>query len=485
MLGAGIMGCSLAMFLARRGADVSLIDEADAPCARTSRWNEGKIYLGYLYAGDPSLSTARKMLTGGLAFRPLVEDLVGTSIADAMTSQDDLFLVHRDSVVKADAMSRYFDAVSELIRSHPDAASYPADVSQARSYALSARELAAVSGSPLIVAGFRVPERSIQTQWLADRFAGAVLAEPYIAFLANTRVLAARTVEGGWAVDGTRPIEARFDIVINALWEGRIAIDRTAGVASDADVSYRYRLALFVRTNQPIVLPNAVIATGPFGDVKNYNGTDFYLSWYPAGLIANAAGPTPPALPPQEGATDANVANETFTALAPLLPDVRDVQSHVSELTVEGGWVVAPGTGVLSDPTSKLHQRDRFGVRRYGSYITVDTGKYSTAPWLAKTIADETAGRTRIAPWPMTKPKALERSLPEGLPKRSATLVRASRGVTHARGFAHFAHRSAVRRSAPGTPGARGCARRMARAHPRSPRSRRPPPESCRPRLRL
>ncbi|MGE0035557.1 MAG: FAD-dependent oxidoreductase [Xanthobacteraceae bacterium] len=392
VLGAGIMGCSLAMFLARRGADVTLIDEADAPFARTSRWNEGKIHLGYLYAGDPSLATARKMLTGGLAFRPLVEELIGAPISDAATSQDDVFLVHHTSIVAPDAMNRYFAAVSELIRSHPDVASYPVDVSQARSYALTARELSEISGSPLIVSGFRVPERSIQTQWLADRFAGAVLAEPHIAFLANTRVLEVDKGENGWTVKSTGSIEERFDIIINALWEGRIAIDSAVGIAADVDVSYRYRLALFVRTDQPIALPNAVIATGPFGDVKNYNGTDFYLSWYPAGLIADAAGPTPPALPPRDGATDSNVAAETFAALAALLPGVQNVRSHVAEMAVEGGWVVAPGTGALSDPACKLHQRDRFGVRRYGSFITVDTGKYSTAPWLAKQIVDELLG---------------------------------------------------------------------------------------------
>jgi len=163
------------------------------------------------------------------------------------------------------------------------------------------------------------------------------------------------------------------------------------------DVSHRYRLALFVRTDQPIVLPNAVIATGPFGDVKNYNGTGFYLSWYPAGLIADAAGPTPPALPPPDGA---NVAAETFAALAALLPGVRNVRSHVAEMAVEGGWVVAPGTGALSDPASKLHQRDRFGVRRYASFITVDTGKYSTAPWLAKSIANKLLGEPASRPKP-------------------------------------------------------------------------------------
>jgi hypothetical protein len=180
--------------------------------------------------------------------------------------------------------------------------------------------------------------------------------------------------------------------VINALWEGRVAIDRKAGVMPDFDISYRYRLALFVRTAQAVSLPNAVIATGPFGDVKNYNGTEFYLSWYPAGLIANAEGPTPPPLPPRDRAASTNVAIETFAALTELLPGVRNVKANMSDMAVEGGWVVAQGSGALSDPTSKLHQRDRFGVRRYGSYITVDTGKYSTAPWLAKTIADEIVG---------------------------------------------------------------------------------------------
>jgi hypothetical protein len=45
----------------------------------------------------------------------------------------------------------------------------------------------------------------------------------------------------------------------------------------------------------------------------------------------------------------------------------------------------------LDDPTASLHRRDRFGVRRLGSSISVDTGKYSTAPWLARRLAKEIA----------------------------------------------------------------------------------------------
>ena len=77
--------------------------------------------------------------------------------------------------------------------------------------------------------------------------------------------------------------------------------------------------------------------------------------------------------------------------LAPYFPRLRGVLDD-AQIVVGGGWVVAPGRGTLGDATSDLHRRDRFGVRRSGSYISVDTGKYSTAPWLAQRIAEEVMG---------------------------------------------------------------------------------------------
>src|SRR5215218_5850702 len=116
VLGAGIMGCSVALRLAQRGVRVTLFDGAPQPCTGASRWNEGKIHLGYLYAADPTLATAHRVLDRGLAFKPLVERLIGQTI-DAVTSPvDDVYLVHRRSVVDADAMERYYAAVSALVR---------------------------------------------------------------------------------------------------------------------------------------------------------------------------------------------------------------------------------------------------------------------------------------------------------------------------------------------------------------------------------
>ena len=394
VLGAGIMGSSAALFLARRGHLVSLFDAAAAPFSAASRWNEGKIHLGFLYSGDASLGTARHLIAGGLQFKRLTEQLIGCAIDAAATAEDDLFLCHRLSVTPPEAMGRYFDRCAELVRQHPDAAGYLTDVSGGAARAMTPAQLAAVSGSPDIVAGFRAPERSVSTPWIADRFVAALAAEPRIEARMGTRIEAVRPasaghVEGPWQVRTADGAREAFDIVINALWAGRLAIDVTAGLRPPDVWSNRYRLALFVRTRGPVALPCATIATGPFGDVKNYNDRAFYLSWYPQGLRVDSAALTPPEPAPLDEAAKQQLCGSMLDHLQALLPGVAAIRTHASQVTVQGGWVFAAGQGLLSDPGSSLHRRSDFRITRLGSYISVDTGKYSTAPWLAKQLADQ------------------------------------------------------------------------------------------------
>src|SRR3954471_22307644 len=89
VLGAGIMGVCTALYLARRGHAVTLFDAAEQPFSGASRWNEGKIHLGFLYSGDATLRSAPHVLPGALSFKPLVEDLLGGSIDTAITTADD------------------------------------------------------------------------------------------------------------------------------------------------------------------------------------------------------------------------------------------------------------------------------------------------------------------------------------------------------------------------------------------------------------
>lgn len=391
VLGAGITGSATALFLARRRVRVTLVDAAERPFDRASRWNEGKIHLGYLYAADPSLATARRLLPGGLAFRDLVEELIGCSIDRAIAHSDDTYVIHRESVTSAEQAAHYFDAVAALAARHPDAARYLVPADGARPRRLTSSELEAHCDTRAIAAGFVVPERSVSTRWIADRFVAALDSEPRIEQRMQTRIVSVRRLSDGdsaWFVETSAGTEGPFDIVVNALWEGRLAIDATVGLSPPPTWSHRFRLSAFVTTSREVNVPNTVIATGPFGDVKNYNGRDLYLSWYQAGLMAEGSGLEAPCVPTPDAARRSRLVCEIVDRLGRIVPSLGALASCLEDVRVEGGWVYAAGQGSLSDPRSTLHRRDRIGIVRAGSYISVDTGKYSIAPWLAREVAE-------------------------------------------------------------------------------------------------
>lgn len=388
VLGAGIMGSSTALLLARHGAKVRLFDAAPAPMSGASRWNEGKIHLGHLYAADPSLATARCVLPGGLAFPNLLRELVGVALDDLVTPQDDLYVVHRDSVVPAPAMAAYLDAVTALAREHPDARAYFSDLRAARTRTLDAAELRRSHDTGAVTAGFVVPERSIDTRRVADHFVDALRAQAGIDQAMATRVVAVeRDLETSpLHVVTDRGREGPFDIVVNALWEGRLAVDTTLGLPVPDEHSHRYRLSLFLDTSEPVDVPSTVIATGPFGDVKNYGGGRYYLSWYRAGLVAEGNAVAPPPAPHRDPADRLRTSADILAGLQNVIPAVASLAPHVVDRHVEGGWVYATGSGSLADRGASLHRRDRLGISRSGGYFSVDTGKYSVAPWLAREL---------------------------------------------------------------------------------------------------
>lgn len=393
MLGAGIMGAATALFLARGGARVTLFDAAPAPCAGASRWNEGKIHLGHLYAADPSLRTAARLLPGGLAFRPLVESLLGGCIEAAIAPLDDLYLVHRASVVAADDAGRYYDAATALAAAHPEADAYLTPLGARRAERLAPAALEAICDTREIVAGYRVPERAVNTRWIADRLVAALAAEPRIVLRLGAVVTAVESgaagLDGPLTVRTAGAADGPYDAVVNALWAGRLAIDAAVGLAAPPTFSHRYRVSVFLQTTCPVALPNAIITTGPFGDVKNYGGGNLYLSWYPAGLLAEGHDTTPPPVPQLDAAAREALADRVIARLGAVIPAVSSLPATTATRQVGGGWVYAAGRGALDDRASTLHRRDRIGIVQRGRYFSVDTGKYSTAPWLARAIADD------------------------------------------------------------------------------------------------
>ncbi len=387
-----MLGACTALELARRGQAVTLVDRAHDIMQRASRWNEGKIHLGFLYPGDPSFNTAIRLIPGALAFTGIVERLTGCRL-DGLASDDDVYLVHRDSVVDARAFDAYANTIAGMIRDAApgtDDARYLTPLPNARVHRLSASELADVTTSDEIVAGFRVPERSVSTVPVADSIAGAVRAEPLIDVRTGVEVRAVRRRDDGRfdvIVDAADGGFTRYDVVVNALWEGRPAVDATLGIMPPAPWSHRFRAAIYGKASA-FALASATVCTGPFGDVKQYADGRMYLSWYDAGLLAQGSELAPPCSESgsSAGALD-RVRIGTLAALAKFFPEIARLVASAESIEVHAGWVYAIGRGSLSDRTSALHRRDQFVLTADRGYISIDTGKYSIAPWLAERVA--------------------------------------------------------------------------------------------------
>ena len=393
-----MLGLCTALELVRRRQSVTLIEGASDIMQGASRWNEGKIHLGYLYAADSTLSTATRLIPGGLAFTDLVERHIGQRL-DRFSTDDDVFLVHRDSVVSADAFASHAMRVATLVHdlaSRSNAPRYLTRVVGAPPVRLSPSELADTASSDDVVAGFRVAERSVSTVPIADLLCSAVRAEPKIELRVGTPVERVRRRDDQRldVVVRNGPDDAfrGFDAVVNALWEGRPAVDASVGLMPPAPWTHRFRAALFAAAAES-TLRSGVLCTGPFGDVKRYADGRLYLSWYDAGLLAEGTGIEPPyAAARLTSQRQVAVRERTLAGLARYFPAVSRIAQDAAQLEVHGGWVYAIGRGSLADPASSLHQRDKFVVSADRGYISVDTAKYSLAPWLAARVAALIAG---------------------------------------------------------------------------------------------
>ena len=115
VLGGGLQGCCVALALAERSVNVTLVDRNDALLSRAAIANEGKVHLGYMYAGDPSLATAKTMISGALAFALFFERQLCQSMHLLATSAPATYVVHRDSQRSCSDISAYLEIVHGLV----------------------------------------------------------------------------------------------------------------------------------------------------------------------------------------------------------------------------------------------------------------------------------------------------------------------------------------------------------------------------------
>jgi glycine/D-amino acid oxidase-like deaminating enzyme len=400
VLGGGLQGCCIALALAARRIPVVLFDRNDRLLSRAAIANEGKIHLGYMYANDPTGSTARMMMQGALNFAPFFQRHLGVPAASLALSRPAAYVVHRDSQRSIEEVAHYLASTHALLHDASEGrrdAYFGRDMSaDLRKWSDAERETA--FDPKIALAAFDSPEVAIDPVALAELVRRRLADEPLIEVRLGHDVTAVDDDGGGfavWAVTADGRQRERFDQIVNALWDGRFAVNEKRGVRPNRPWLHRLKYGVSFRLPKSTVLPpSATFVSGPFGEVVSYDDGFTYLTWYPVCLRAISGEIAPPqweTYPPEPLRSE--LLEGTLHAMAQFVRPLHNIEiEELADVTVKGGVIVAWGATDIYDPASELHRRFEIGVTSTGGFHSVDPGKLTMAPYFADICAARIAG---------------------------------------------------------------------------------------------
>jgi glycine/D-amino acid oxidase-like deaminating enzyme len=399
VLGAGITGTCAALELAERGHSVHLYEQSSGLIDRASRWNEGKIHLGFVYARARSRKTAATIIQGAMRFRPLLERWIDKqSLSDAV-SDPFLYATHRDTQLPQGAIEAHFAEVAKLVAAiaHQPGSSYVGRIASPIWRKQPRTERETIFDDEKISEVYQTVERSIDPRTIANHLSAVAFAMPNLTILTNTTVtgVASASPSRHVVISAREQEEFRepYDAVINALWQNRIGIDNTAGVIDDRPVIHRFKVGFF--SEDPALAldyPTITFVHGSYGDTVKFKDR-VYANWYPAGLIQTSLDRMPPSDDAEILSSDlGRIESATLAALGRLLPFYEPaLRASVGRWQAGGGYITAWGESGIEDPKSQLHDRFAVGVYSRGSYHSIDTGKYTLGPHFANVACQRVA----------------------------------------------------------------------------------------------
>jgi hypothetical protein len=393
VIGGGLAGCGIALELAKHGKNSVLIEQDPVPMNRASLRNEGKIHLGLIYAADPSKQTGFLQLKGSLQFHLILESWLGKGFSRIEQSTPFFYLVANDSLQTPDQLADHYQALNQeyckLLEENPKL-NY---LGSQPSWLTKRVELEALDGTfntSRFSAAFSTNEKAINTDDLAREIRNAVQNTPNIELITNCKVDDISDYGSYYKVKAksnldSSSLEIDAKTVFNAAWDQRLLIDKLAGVDLPNGWLHRLKYRVIASTlPEHKDLPSATIVLGAYGDVV-VRKDSAYLSWYPSGM----QGWTHDIRPPETwnrvcsgNSIDKEsqaVGTDIFSKTIEWYPKLN--ASKIA--TIDAGAIFAYGESDVNDISSKLHNRNNTGVFRKGNYLSIDTGKLTTAPMYA------------------------------------------------------------------------------------------------------
>lgn len=392
MLGAGVQGVCASLALRRRGYDVTVIDRSPNALLRTSLRNEGKVHLGFLFANDRSMRTAELLMQGALRFSSLVDGWFGEAMPWAEFSTGTFtYCLGTTSLLSGDEILSHYEKVQSLYEklSEDRSLSYlgtrPSRIwTEAESSSIP--ELSRTYASPLAQTLEVALDRELMNDWMRDRFND----NDEIAHRYNHTVKSVSREPHGFIVKCIGPdrsdVSLRADIVVNCLWDGRLAIDKTMGISYDRPWVHRLKYRVFVDLPDHLSgMPPMTFVLGPYGDIVTFRDGLTYLSYYPVSIQGWTSELQPPSSwdAPCEGRPDPVLAHDVAERVVKELSFAIPGLEEAAIRKVDAGAIFTWGETDIDDPRSEIHERFDVGVHAHDGYFSIDTGKFTTAPLFA------------------------------------------------------------------------------------------------------
>jgi hypothetical protein len=335
------------------------------------------------------------MARGALTFTACLSRWIEVGPDGLNYSTPFIYAVHRDTLVDLDGLQAHFSACCAIFNEMRAASGlrYLGRDEPAHFHDLGRCDTESTFCPSEVTAAFLTSEYSIDPRVIASRLRAAVLAEPRVTFLGGARVNDVARRNGGYEVaydDGTPQKAGCYDHVINALWEGRLAIDQRMGLAPGQRWLHRHKFGNRVQVALARdALPSVTIVLGPFGDVVNFGRNGFFLSWYPSGMVASSDALEPPRDWNTLGTVERHkVFERSLQRWLAICPQLSAVDFDRDAIDPASGAIFAWGDSDIADPDSKLHDRYEIGIHSVERYHSVNTGKYTMVPYLALKAAE-------------------------------------------------------------------------------------------------
>lgn len=344
------------------------------------------MHLGYVYALDHTKKTSEKLLVDALHFAPIVEELLEEKIDwSKLRSTAFNYYVAGDSMLGVNALLEHYAHIDNVYHSmKDDAAIHYLGTNPERLHQEPTNHSSELYDKN-IVAIIPTQEYAIELHTLRTKIVRKIVTSNIKTCLSHKVIDVRRTSQGfeTTCLYQEKEIKIKSDIVINAAWAGKRAIDQMVNIIDDDIWSLRIKMGLVLPFEKASEIKSFTMVQGSYGDFVHYpNDKSVYFSWYDHCMVHQTTATS------LSGAWKQIYTNKNLQAkfknniectrdkLVDLFPEFKSTNIH----SVKIGPILARDYKSINDPVSGLHQRSDAPILIDDGYYSINTGKFTSAP---------------------------------------------------------------------------------------------------------